>query len=85
MTPEHDSQQQRFSLSFPEGEAVLDYELRDQTVVFTHTFVPPALRGFGAAPALVRTGLEWARAKGYRVEATCSYVVAYLARENGRR
>jgi predicted GNAT family acetyltransferase len=49
-------------------------------VVFTHTFVPPELRGRGLAEKLVRAGLDWTRAQGFRAVPQCSYVDAYIRR-----
>lgn len=87
LLPAHDEERCRFVLTLPEGEAVLEYELAGAvleaeagktTVLFTHTFVPEALRGRGVAAELVRAGLKWAQACDYHVEARCSYVVSYL-------
>ena len=47
--------------------AVAEYLLEDDRVIFTHTFVPPELRGRGVAEKLVRTALEEARQEGRRV------------------
>lgn len=85
-TPIHDEKRLCFALSFPEGEAVLEYAFAEgggegAAVIFTHTHVPEALRGRGAAAVLVRAGLDWATARGMRVlrgRETCSYVRRYL-------
>jgi len=78
LTPSHDESRQRFTLTFPEGEAELTYERTGPRVVFTHTFVPPSLRGRGLAEMLVRAGLAWATDEKLQVSATCSYVVRFL-------
>ena len=76
----HELQAQRFSRRV-EGElCVLDYRLDGNRVTFTHTGVPPALRGRGLAADLVAAGLDWARTEGLEIEATCSYVLDHLAR-----
>jgi predicted GNAT family acetyltransferase len=80
MVPSHDLQSRRFSLSFPEGEAVLDYEVSGRTVNFTHTLVPHELRGRGVAEALARAGLAWAKGEGLVIEADCSFVARLLER-----
>lgn len=80
MVPLHLEAQQRFSIALPEGEAVLDYQLQNGAVDFTHTFVPPELRGKGLAEILVRAGLDWARQNRLSVEASCSYVALFLKR-----
>ncbi len=76
----HDADTQRFLISTEHGEAILEYTADDEHVVFTHTFVPPALRGQGIAEALVRAGLAWAGETRRNITATCSYVVRYLER-----
>lgn len=78
LTPAHDESRQRFTLTFPEGEAGLTYERSGPQVVFTHTFVPPTLRGRGLAEILVRAGLAWAAQESLTVNATCSYVARFL-------
>ena len=61
--------------------AVAEYLLEgDDRVVFTHTFVPPELRGRGVAKKLVRTALEEARQEGHRVVPQCSYVALFIRR-----
>lgn len=60
--------------------AVAEYVREDRRMVFTHTFVPPELRGRGLAEKLVRAGLELARAEDRRVVAQCSYVAAFIQR-----
>lgn len=81
MTPHHDETAHRFSIRLPEGEAFLDYERSADGVDFTHTFVPPELRGRGLAEALVRAGLAWAEGQKLRIAASCSYVAKYRQRQ----
>ena len=59
---------------------VLDYVLNGTRAAFTHTGVPDAVGGRGIAADLVRTGLDTARARGWRVQPLCSYVAAYIKR-----
>ena len=49
-------------------------------VIFTHTFVPPELRGRGIAEGLVRAALKDVRLQGRRVVSQCSYVAAFIGR-----
>lgn len=49
-------------------------------MVFTHTLVPPELRGRGVAEKLVRAALAEARARGCRVVPQCSYVARFIER-----
>lgn len=60
--------------------AVAEYALDGDRMVFTHTFVPPALRGRGVAEALVRAALDAARAADRRVVPQCAYVARFIAR-----
>lgn len=84
-TVTHQPEKNRFVIAAEGPEAVLDYRLSqsgnataEPTVDFTHTYVPPGLRGQGLAEALVRTGLKWARQNNYRIEASCWYVAKFL-------
>lgn len=79
-TVQHDAAARCYSLIVDGAEAVLDYELAGDVVTFTHTFVPPALRGRGLAEALVRRGLADARAAYRRVVPQCSYVARFIER-----
>jgi predicted GNAT family acetyltransferase len=79
MTPVHDPARQRFTLA-TQPVSVLDYELGEGRVVFTHTGVPDAYRGQGLAACLVEAGLQWAREQGLKVVPACSYVHVYIQR-----
>lgn len=76
----HDETSRRFTLATAQGEAVLEYTNDGNRVDFTHTFVPSTLRGQGIAEKLVRAGLSWAKERGLGVDASCSYVTAFLQR-----
>jgi len=79
MEIQHDTEQQRFVLQLEGGEAILEYRLlTGNGIDFSHTFVPPALRGRGVAEKLVRTGLSWARAQEYEIQASCWYVQRFI-------
>lgn len=78
----HDHEQHRFEAPV-EGAApaVLVYrEVSDDVLDYVSTRVPPEARGKGIAGKLVRHALDWARAEGYRVIPTCSYVTAWIER-----
>lgn len=62
-----------------EKTAHLDYEwLNDNTVNFTHTYVPFRLRGKGIAEQLVKTALNWAREHRLTIKSQCWYVDKFL-------
>lgn len=77
----HDIEQQRFEEQVGDHPpAFLSYVREGESVIFDHTFVPGELRGRGIAARLVRTGLEEARRKGWRVIPQCSYVATFVNR-----
>jgi len=79
MDIQHEIEQQRFVLPVEGSEAVLEYRLLPGNGIdFSYTFVPPALRGRGIAEKLVRTGLSWARAQEYEIQASCWYVQRFI-------
>jgi uncharacterized protein len=80
ITVRHNPAQSRFEIEVDGRLAVAEYADSGDALVFTHTFVPPELRGGALAPRLVRAGLEFARANGRRVVPQCSYVARFIER-----
>jgi hypothetical protein len=64
----------RFELDSGGHIAFANYRLSPGVITFTHTEVPPALRGGGIGTRLVRGALVVARARGLRVVAQCPFV-----------
>eukprot|EP00168_Porphyra_purpurea_P010173 TRINITY_DN2502_c0_g1_i8.p1 TRINITY_DN2502_c0_g1~~TRINITY_DN2502_c0_g1_i8.p1 ORF type:complete len:136 (+),score=45.33 TRINITY_DN2502_c0_g1_i8:52-408(+) len=62
--------------------AVLEYaRLASGDLDLQHTFVPPDMRGMGAAALLCHSAFAHARATGVRVVPSCSYISqTYLSR-----
>ena len=58
--------------------AYLEYLDQGRSLVLTHTFVPPALRGRGLAGRLTRAALDFAREKGKIVDPQCSYAASFM-------
>jgi predicted GNAT family acetyltransferase len=79
-TVRHNIEASRFEAEIDGQHAVADYELVGNEMIFTHTFVPPALRGRGIAEKLVEAALNHAREKGHQVLPRCSYVAVYIER-----
>ena len=77
---DHNAGENRFETTVDGHQSVAEYELRDGGIVFTHTFVPPELRGRGIAAKLVQHALEYARDQKLRVVPLCSYVADYIER-----
>ncbi|MCL1980085.1 MAG: N-acetyltransferase [Proteobacteria bacterium] len=79
--PNKNELMKRFDLQIEGKTAVLDYvEQGDRVLVFTHTFVPPDLRGRNLAAILTRFALEDARRQGKKVVPQCSYVAVFMER-----
>jgi len=80
ITVVHNPAASRFEARVGTQLAVADYGLEDGRIIFTHTYVPTALRGHGIAEKLVRAGLEYARAEKRKVVPQCSYVDSFIQR-----
>lgn len=72
----------RFELLLDGAHAgVAEYVLRDDTIVFVHTEIDPAMREHGLAGELVRGALNLVRAEtDRRVVARCPYVAAWIGK-----
>jgi len=57
----------------------------NKTLVFSHTYVPPELRGRGIAEELVRQALDDVRQRGYKVIPSCWFVRVYIDRHSQYR
>jgi predicted GNAT family acetyltransferase len=77
---QHNRGAQRFEVEVEGVQCVLDYQLADGGMAITHTVVPSAAGGRGVAGELVRTALDYARMKGWKVAPLCSYADAWMAR-----
>lgn len=77
----HNTAACRYEIEIDGHLAVAEYVVESSgRVVFTHTFVPPELRGRGLAEKLVRRALDDAREQGHRVVPACSYVATFIER-----
>lgn len=73
-------QNSRFETTVDGHTAFSSYHRSGDTITFTHTEVPPELEGRGIAGAIVKHGLEQARAQQLGVIASCAYVASYVRR-----
>jgi hypothetical protein len=55
------------------------YEITPDTIFFTHTKVPEALRHHGIATQLVEAGVNLARSRGLKIVPKCPFFTAYFA------
>lgn len=75
MEIKHDANAQRFILPNEDDPAFVSYRpLGDNVVAFDHVYVPPALRGTEASRRVLEFAFEHARASGWKVRPTCSYI-----------
>lgn len=65
----------RYVIRLDGSEAEMTYSnVGDHKIAIGHTYVPPAMRGKGLAEALVKRGIDDARAEGTKILPYCSYV-----------
>jgi uncharacterized protein len=78
----HDPKMNRYELlvdGVSAGE--VDYQVRDDTIVLTHTEIDPAQRTSGLGGELVRGALNLIRAEtDYRVVPSCTFVAAWITK-----
>ena len=79
-TVTHNEAQSRYEMKTDHGLAIAVYDRRGDSLVFTHTEVPPADEGKGYATRLVKEALDDSRRAGFKIEPACSFVVAYVRR-----
>jgi predicted GNAT family acetyltransferase len=77
---EDNEQQSRFELRLGEHVAFAVYRRRPGVVAIVHTEVPTEMRGQGIGSQLARGALELVRKRGEKVEARCSFIVDFLAK-----
>ena len=73
-------QENRFEANIDGRIAVAEYIRRDPMIIFTHTEVPPELRGRGIATALAKGALDQARAQGLEIVARCPTIANFIER-----
>lgn len=68
----------RFEVELDGHVAWAEYRVLASGVLFPHTEVPPALEGRGVGSALVRAGLDFARAQGLKVMPVCTFFAGWI-------
>ncbi len=74
--PEHN----RFEMVIGDKMAEVAYQIAGKNIIFTHTEVPPEFEGMGVGSKLARHVLDYAAAEGYKVQALCPFISAYVRR-----
>ena len=72
--------EQEFTLDVDGETAVAAYQREGDTIVFTHTLVPPRIEGRGVGSRLIRGALDAARDQGLKVVPQCPFVRTYIDR-----
>ncbi len=70
----------RFEAHIDDQLAMIQYQLRGDTIVFTHTEVPVEFEGQGIASQMAHIALEHAKTQNLRVLPLCPYVAGYIKR-----
>jgi predicted GNAT family acetyltransferase len=78
----HNASARRYEATVDGHLSVCEYEDAPGRRTFTHTGVPPELRGRGIAEQLVRAALADARAGHVKVVPACSYVARFIERHS---
>ena len=78
----HNTEKGRFEMAVDGHLAVLNYILKGEIIIFTHTGVPPAIGNRGVGNKLVEAGLDYARGSGLKVRSMCWFVSKYIRRHS---
>lgn len=70
----------RFELEVEGQNVIADYRRDGDVFAITHVEAPPALRGQGAAGALMKGMMEIIQRDGRKVHPVCPYAVRWLQR-----
>lgn len=76
----HNPEKSRFEITLEGGMAISEYQLAAKNMIFTHTEVPEAYEGLGVGNKLAQVGLDYARDHGYKIQALCPFMNAYVRR-----
>lgn len=75
---QHDRVDRHFVIHVEGHRAELAYRLRPGGLAILHTRVPQAVGGRGIAATLVTAAVDFARERGYKVAAECSYAETWM-------
>jgi len=78
----HEKENERFVIYAEGNEVYVEYKMEEKEINLYHTFTHPALRGKGLAAHVVRAALEFAKENNLKIIPTCSYVQAFIAKNN---
>ena len=81
----HEKENERFVMYFDGKEVYVEYTMAGKEINLYHTYTHPALRGKGLAAQVVRAAFEFAKENNLKVIPTCSYVQAFVSKNNKYR
>lgn len=76
----HNVEETRFEMHLGDKLAIMEYDIAGNNMVFTHTEVPQEFEGMGIAGKMAKVGLDYAVAKGHKIQAFCPFVKGYVHR-----
>ncbi len=76
----HNEADSQFEATVQGQRSELSYTRDGNRILFTHTGVPPALRGRGIAGKMAHAALEYTRENNLVAVPRCSYMVSYIRR-----
>jgi len=78
----HEKENERFVLYVDGKEAYVEYNAGESELNLYHTHTDPELRGKGLAAQVVRAALEYIEENKLKVVPTCSYVRAFIKKND---
>jgi predicted GNAT family acetyltransferase len=78
----HEKENERFIIYMDEKEAFVEYNAGEGELNLYHTYTDPELRGKGLAAQVVRAALEYIKENNLKVVPTCSYVRAFIKKND---
>jgi predicted GNAT family acetyltransferase len=76
----HNPEQKRFEIQFGAELAMVEYLQAGNNIIYTHTEVPVSMEGQGIGNVLAKHVLDYAVAQGYKIQALCPFIAAYVRR-----
>jgi uncharacterized protein len=74
----NNAEENRFEVEAGGQISVLEYQLMNDRILFTHTEVPPELESQGIGSGLAHAAMEYARRGGLKVVAVCPFIQDYV-------
>ena len=78
----HEKENERFVIYVEGNEVYVEYTKKNNEINLHHTYTHSTLRGKGLAAQVVRAALEFAKENNLMVIPTCSYVQAFIAKND---